>query len=78
MYDILARNYAQRGNIYALEKGKHDFLAEYTKAKEIYEKFEELVPEQKRSFAIVLQKISNALINKNEIDLAETNISKSK
>lgn len=39
----------------ALEKKeKLDFLAEYEKAREIYEKFEELVPEQQRAFAIVL------------------------
>ncbi|KAL4461895.1 hypothetical protein ABPG72_003915 [Tetrahymena utriculariae] len=79
LYDMLARNYSQRGNIYSLDKDKkQDFIAQYSKAKDIYEKFEELIPEQKKSFAIILQKIANACIGKNELDLAETNIAKSK
>ncbi|KAL4474535.1 hypothetical protein ABPG73_016038 [Tetrahymena malaccensis] len=79
LYDMLARNYSQRGNIYSLDKDKkQDFIAEFSKAKDIYEKFEELIPEQKKSFAIILQKIANACISKNELDLAETNIAKSK
>lgn len=79
MYDILARNYTQLGDMYALEKKeKLDFLAEYEKAREIYEKFEELVPQQKRAFAVVMQKMSNALVNRNELDLAEQYITKSK
>lgn len=45
LYDVLARCYAQRGNIFALEKGGSDYLSEYKKAAEIYQKFVELVPQ---------------------------------
>lgn len=46
LYDCLARNYAQKATIYSLEKDKvNDFLGELNKAKEVYEKYEELINE---------------------------------
>lgn len=45
LYNILARNYTQLGNVHSLEKDSNDFLQQYEKAKDIYEMFEELVPE---------------------------------